>query len=133
MHGINKILIMLGTNDCKAVFADSLKRVPQNMKSLLQMIKTHPVYRKYQPEIYVISPPPVAVDAKPAEKYKGGRKRITWLVKQLQIVAEEEECHFVDTYSSLSPVWDNVSADGIHLNSNGHKIVADIVNMAVWK
>ncbi len=58
LNGINKILIMIGTNDCKAVFSDSLKLVPGNMKSLLEKIKAHSVYHKYHPEIFVISPPP---------------------------------------------------------------------------
>ena len=72
LNGMNKIFIMIGTNDCKTVFSDSLKLVPKNMKSLLEKIKAHPVYQKCHPEIFVISPPSYATDDKLIEKYKGG-------------------------------------------------------------
>lgn len=133
LNGMNKIFIMLGTNDCKAVFSDSLKIVPQKMKTLLEKIKLHPVYQKYHPEIFVISPPPYAGDDKLIEKYKGGSERMTWLYPQLKKVAEKEGCHFVDIYSKLMPVWENVTIDGIHLTAAGQKIIADIVSKGAWK
>ncbi len=132
LNGMNKIFIMLGTNDCKAVFNDSLKLVPKNMKTLLKKIKAHPLYQKYHPEIFVISPPPYATDDKLIEKYKGGSQRIAWLNSQLKKVVELEGCHFVDIYSKLSPVWENVTEDGIHLTATGQKIIADIITNEAW-
>lgn len=132
LKGMDKILIMLGTNDCKAVFEDSLKMVSGNMKALLEKIKAHPVYQKYHPEIFVISPPPYARDDKLIEKYKGGSGRIAWLYPKLKKVAEKEGCHFIDIYSKLLPLWDNVTADGIHLTAPGQKIIADMVSKAAW-
>ena len=38
LHGLDAIVIMLGTNDCKAVFTDSLNLVPENMKTLILKI-----------------------------------------------------------------------------------------------
>jgi len=133
LNGIDKIFIMLGTNDCKVVFKDSLKLVPKNMKTLIEKIKAHPVYQKYHPEIFIISPPPYASDDKLTEKYKGGSERIAWLFPRLKKTAEEEGCYFVDIYSKLLSLRDNVTSDGIHLTAPGQKIVADIVIQSAWK
>lgn len=133
LNGMDKIIIMLGTNDCKAVFEDSLKIIPQNMKILLEKIKAHPVYQKYHPEIFVVSPPPYAGDDKLIEKYTGGSRRIAWLNPQLKKVAEKEGCYFIDIYSKLLSLWDNVTADGIHLTEPGQKIIADMVSSEGWK
>ncbi len=133
LNGMDKFIIMLGTNECKAVFEDSLKIVPQNMKTLLEKIKAHPVYQKYHPEIFVVFPPPYAGDDKLIEKYTGGSRRIAWLNPQLKKVAEKKGCHFIDIYSKLLPLWDNVAADGIYLTAPGQKISADIVSKGAWK
>ena len=128
LNGLDKIFIMLGTNDCKAVFEDNLKKIPKNMTILLEKIKAHPVYQKYHPEIFVISPPPYASDEMLTEKYKGGSGRMAWLNPQLKKVVEKEGCHFIDIYSKLLPLWDNITTDGIHLTEPGQKIIADIVS-----
>ncbi len=133
LKGIDKIFIMLGTNDCKAVFNDSLKMVPENMKVLLEKIKAHPVCKKYRPEIFVISPPPYSNDGKLIEKYKGAADRMEWLSPQLKKVAQEEGCRFIDTYSKLLPVWDHISTDGVHLSAPGQKIIAEIVSQSAWE
>ncbi len=133
LNGMNKILIMLGTNDCKAVYQDSLKFVPQNLKKLIGKIKAHPVFLKYHPEIVVISPPPYGNDDRLADKYKGGARRVAWLLPMFRKVAAEEGCHYVDINSTLLPVWDHVSVDGIHLTASGQKIIADMVIKEAFK
>jgi len=133
LRGMNKIFIMLGTEDCQAIFKDSLKFVPQKMQTLIEKIKANPVYQKYHPEIFIISPPPYASDDKVSAQYKGGSKNLAWLFPRLKKVAEDEGCHFIDLYSKLMPVWDIVSTDGIHLTASGQKIIADMVSQVAWK
>lgn len=133
LNGLDKIFIMLGSNDCKAVFNDSLKLVPLNMKNLIGKIKAHPVYQKYHPEIFVISPPPYASNDKLIEKYKGGSERIAWLFPRFKKIAEEEGCQFIDIYSKLLPVWDTISKDGIHLTAPGQKIISEIIIQSAWE
>lgn len=127
LNGIHKIFIMLGTEDCKTVFKDSIGLVSKNMKSLIAQIKSHPVYKKNHPEIVVITPPPYAEDSKVAEQYRGGSKRMSWFVAQLKKISKEEGCRCVDVYSELLPVWNMVSPDGINMNETGQQIVADMV------
>ena len=131
LEGMDKIIIMLGTNDCKAVFDDSLKIVPENMKKLLDKIKSHPAYKKYQPEIFVVSPPPYASDDKLIAKYKGGADDIAWLFPRFKKVAEEEGYTYIDVYTKLLPIWDEVTLDGIHLKPAGQRIIAGLMIQSV--
>lgn len=132
LYGLDKIIIMLGTNDCKAVFNDSLKLVPKNMKTLLEKIKAHPAYKKYQPKIYVVSPPPYASDDKLIPKYKGGSEDIAWLFPRFKKIAEEEGCTFIDVYHTLLPIWSEVTIDGIHLKVPGQRLVVRSIIQAAW-
>ena len=128
MGDIDDIIIMLGTNDCKAVYKDSIRLVPDNFIKLLKMIRDHSVYRKCKPCIYVVSPPPVGRDEIMIEKYHGGAERIALLQPQFKKITRKNKAAFIDTYSVLLPVWDNYSTDGIHLKPEGQKIIAETVN-----
>lgn len=122
------IVIMLGTNDCKAVFKDSLKLVPKNMRTLISKIKKHPVYQKFKPILYIVSPPPYGPDTILKEKYHGGEKRIEYLNPKFKKIAKKENCIFVDTYSCLKENFENLSSDGVHLTPEGQKLIASIIN-----
>lgn len=124
MGGIDEILIMLGTNDCKAVFDDSLALVPQNLDRLIRQVKAHAVYQRDRPKIYVISPPPYAPDSELIPKYHGGAADIAWLFPRFREVAERNDCIFIDTYTSLQPKWSEWSEDGIHLLPAGQRWIA---------
>lgn len=131
LRGLDNIVIMLGTNDCKAVFADSLKMVPGNLDELLKKIKNHPAYQKFHPDIYVISPPPFGKDEMMEEKYLGGAERIAWLQPEFKMAARENRVIFIDIYSKLLPDWENYSKDGIHLTESGQKIIADAISQSI--
>ena len=124
---LDKIIIMLGTNDCKAVFDDQLKAVPENLKTLIHKIKAHKAYQQFQPKIYIVSPPPYAPDEKLIAKYKGGADDIAWLFPKFQKVAQDEDCKFIDVYNKLLPIWNQVTLDGIHLKSSGQQLIAEII------
>jgi lysophospholipase L1-like esterase len=124
---IDRIIIMLGTNDCKAVFRDSLALVPGNMRKLINEIKLSTRLHKDKPVIYIVSPPPFGPDELIGEKYKGGMERVTKLNAQFQIIAEEESVKFVNTCQILSPVFRQLTTDGVHLNADGQKMIALII------
>ena len=128
MNGITDIIIMLGTNDCKAVFDPQLKQVPKNLEELIRKIKSHSVYAKDQPRIYIVSPPPFARDEFMLEKYHGGADRIAYLVPQFKKVAEKQGCYFIDVYSSLLPKWDHYASDGIHLITEGQYLIGRMID-----
>jgi lysophospholipase L1-like esterase/pimeloyl-ACP methyl ester carboxylesterase len=127
LGGLDRIIILLGTNDCKAVFDDSLELVPKNMELLIRRIKSHPAYQKFQPRIYIVSPPPYAPDEQLIPKYYGGAADVAWLFPRFREVAERSECRFIDVYSHLLPDWAALSADGIHLSPEGQGMLARLI------
>ncbi|MDZ7721796.1 MAG: GDSL-type esterase/lipase family protein [candidate division KSB1 bacterium] len=128
LDGLDAILIMLGTNDCKAVFDERLHKVPEYMETLINCIKQHPLYKVSNPDIYLISPPPQGKDKIMREKYHGGAERIAWLYPRFKKIAEKTHCPFIDVYSRLRPVWDYYAADGIHPQTEAQRLIARIIN-----
>lgn len=128
LNGLDKIVIMLGTNDCKSVFDKEIKDVPKNLKKLIKKIKSHEVYVKNKPTIYVVSPPPSWSDDKMKEKYHGSAKDVDWLFPRFKEIAKKEGCTFIDTYSTLQPQWNNLTEDGIHLTSEGQVLLSKLIS-----
>jgi lysophospholipase L1-like esterase len=127
LGNIDRIIIMLGTNDCKAVFSDSLQFVAGNMKNMIAEIKKIAREHKNKPVIYIVSPPPFGPDEMLEEKYKGGLARVADLNLQLEKLATEESVVFINTFGILAPVFKQLTADGVHLNAEGQKMIALII------
>ena len=131
MHGLDAIVIMLGTNDCKAVFTDSLKMVPKNMETLLTKIKEHPAYQKFKPAIFVVSPPPFGPEEMLIAKYRDGGQRLATLIPKFKKIAEKEGCTFIDNYNDIKGIFKYVTIDGIHLKPEGQKLMATIIDKKI--
>ncbi|MBN1107898.1 MAG: hypothetical protein JXR66_09950 [Bacteroidales bacterium] len=125
---IDRIIFMIGTNDCKAVFRDSLHVVPGNMRKLIAGVKKITEMHNNRPVIYIVSPPPFGPDEMVGEKYAGGMARVSQLNKQLEIIAKEESVIFINTCHILEPVFRQLTSDGVHLNAEGQKMIALIIN-----
>ena len=124
---IDNIIIMLGTNDCKAVFKDSLSYVPENMRKLIAEIRNNAKNHKDKPVIFIVSPPPFGPDDMLGEKYTGGLDRVTRLNEELRRIAAEENIQFINAFGILLPVFRNLTIDGVHLNADGQKMIALII------
>lgn len=124
---IDEIILMLGTNDCKAVFKDSLSYVPDNMRKLIRAIKDLSGRHAEKPAIYIVSPPPFGPDEMLGEKYIGGLERVSRLNEQLEMIAKEERVIFIDSFHILLPVFKNITIDGVHLNADGQMMIARII------
>ncbi|MFB6320027.1 GDSL-type esterase/lipase family protein [Saccharicrinis sp. FJH54] len=125
------IVIMLGTNDCKAVFTENIKNVPDSMRTLIAKIKAHPVYRSSHPKLFIVSPPPMNPHPELHDKYLKGNDRIKYLNKEFKKVAKEEGCVYINTYPHLEGVFDYVTIDGIHLKPEGQMVIAKIISEAL--
>ncbi len=119
------VVIMLGTNDCKAEFAGELKKVPANLDELIGKLKT-----KTGPgtQIFIVSPLPYGDDAALAEKYAGGAVRIRYLLGEFRRVAEKNKCFYIDTHGRIQGIYPSYTQDGIHLNTAGQAVLATLIN-----
>ena len=125
---IDIIIIMLGTNDCKTVFKDSLSFVPGNMRKLITGIKDKATLYKDNPSIFIVSPPPFGPDDMTGEKYTGGLERVTWLNKELIEISSEAKVNYINSFRILLPVFRDLTTDGVHLNPVGQSIIAFIID-----
>lgn len=126
LGSIDRILILLGSNDCKAMFDSLQTLVPDHFDRLLTSIELH--YVNSCPPILYIAPSPMAADSLLEAKYYGGSQRLSCLVPKLQNVAERHNASFVHLHDSLLPHYPQLHVDGIHLNDAGYIRSAQVIN-----
>lgn len=124
---LDQIVLLLGTNDCKAVFKDRMGEVPGNYQELINKISDY-YGNNVRPDIVVVAPPPYGPDELLSEKYKGAGKRIKILNAQLKTVAKKNELLFIDIYSPLVDVFPYLTKDGVHLSAAGQRIIAEMIS-----
>ncbi|GGF26562.1 SGNH/GDSL hydrolase family protein [Hymenobacter cavernae] len=115
------VVVELGTNDGKAVFADQQQEVPDNLEKLVKQIKTCPYPTISNARIIIISPPPYGAKAEATAKYAGGGKRVEAMSKAFQKVAKRNNCLFVNGYKTPGLNVETMTADGLHLDAAGSK------------
>jgi polygalacturonase/lysophospholipase L1-like esterase len=127
------IVIELGTNDAKAVFANRQKEVPANLEKLIQKIKgsSYPAINKAR--IIIISPPPYGVKAEATEKYAGGSKRVEKMSKTFQKVAKRNHCLFVNGFKTPGLDINTMTEDGLHLDATASKKLIEPVVKLITK
>jgi polygalacturonase/lysophospholipase L1-like esterase len=124
------IVIELGTNDAKAVFADRQKEVPANLDRLIKKIKSsyYPTINKAK--IIIIAPPPYGLKAEATEKYAGGGKRVEKMSKAFKKVAKKNNCLFVNGYKTPGLDINTMTTDGLHLDATAsNKLIEPVVKI----
>ncbi|MFY9153372.1 MAG: GDSL-type esterase/lipase family protein [Prolixibacteraceae bacterium] len=119
------ILINLGTNDTKRIFDARQKEVPENMITLIRMIRKYMEdHQKLIPEICLISPSPMDEHKVNLEKYGGGDLRIQKNNEKFRELAAANRVSFLNTYSVLKPGFSEYTTDGVHLNEKAQFMLA---------
>lgn len=121
---IDDVVILLGTNDCKAVFKERGDEVLKNLENLIKSIQNNTEINADPVGIFVGSPPPIADDSIMLDKYKGGDVRLKRLLPEFMAIALRAESYYIDIYNELRPNYDEFHTDGIHLNKKGSKMVS---------
>lgn len=122
------IVIELGTNDGKAVFADRQREVPVNFDKLIKKIRACNYESINKAKIIIISPPPYGSKAEATEKYKGGGKRVERMSKAFKKIARKNHCIFVNGYKTPGLNIETMTVDGLHLDAIGsRKLVEPVV------
>lgn len=122
------VLLELGTNDAKAVFAERQNEVPVNLGRLIQKIKncSYPSINKAR--IIIIAPPPYGAKALATEKYANGDQRVKSMNDSFKKIARQNNCFFVSGYRTPGLNINTMTADGLHLDAAGsRKLIEPVV------
>lgn len=116
------IIVCLGTNDTKKVFADNQNEVATNFDKLLNKIKSHSI-AKSKTKFLFVTPPPIRT-TNILDKYSGSNERLQTLLPQLKTVAAQYNFKVIDIYNPLLGILDYYAQDGIHMAGSGQEIIA---------
>ncbi|RCW32550.1 GDSL-type esterase/lipase family protein [Marinilabilia salmonicolor] len=120
------VIICLGTNDTKKVFAGRQNEVVVNFEKLFWRIKKHSMVKQSNPRLIFVTPPPMRT-TNILDKYKGGNERLNKLIPQFKSVAGRKGFQVIDVYHPLLGVLDYYAMDGIHMAAEGQQIVASYI------
>jgi lysophospholipase L1-like esterase len=128
-HGeLDYILICVGTNDTKQVFAGQQAAIPENMSKLISLIKEYFLSRSIKlPGICIITPPPMDENKIDKGKYGGGDERIQKNNGEFKKIAKKNHVDFLDTYKSLKEGFALKTTDGVHLNGAAQAQMTEII------
>ena len=126
---VDYVLILLGTNDAKDVYADQQDQVLANFRKLILNLRGTHWPGGGTPEIVLISPPPYgAAGEDDAEgKYAGGKKRVIAMFDALRKLGDELNCLVIDIQTPLAGQMEALSPDGIHFSVEGYHQIADLI------
>ena len=117
------VVLELGTNDAKAVFAARQQEVPANLETLIHKIKTCPYPAIRQARIIIISPPPYGTKAEALPKYQDGDARVRAMSTAFRKVARRTHSLFVNGYQTPSLDINTMTADGLHLDATASRLL----------
>lgn len=119
------VLIMLGTNDSKAVNwnAESYRN---DMISLIESYKS----LESQPVVYVLTVPALVLTQVNKDTDIDGYVAINQVVPMIREIAAETHSPLIDIYSATKDRTDLI-LDGVHPNAEGLGIIADTVYKAI--
>lgn len=122
---LDLIIIMLGTNDLKARFAQPASEVAMGIGCLVYDIKElAPGPNGSVPEIMIVSPPPMMDDIKEWESiFSGAQQKSRELALQFEIIADSLEVHFFDA----GLVCECDPSDGFHINDKAHALLGKAI------
>jgi lysophospholipase L1-like esterase len=123
-EGLDDVVLLLGTNDCKACFDIRQAEVEGHLRAAIEKIRKHNNGGKWSPRVMVVSPPPYGKDEVMQPKYHGGAARARHVAHLYHHVAMDVHTKFVDAHALLEPIWDDVSPDGVHMDAEAQKIIA---------
>ena len=124
---IDEIVILLGTNDIKSCFEDKQHRIQLNLIKLIAKIRYFNNAKHAPPHITIVTPPPCGLDSLILQNSPNEDQRVRLLVTQFRNVALQHHCAYVDIYHLIKPIFDSVTEDHVHLNEEGHGIVAEAI------
>lgn len=121
---LDGLVLMLGTNDCKARFGLSAHDISMGIARLLRLVRQAECGPDgSMPKVLVVAPPPIVSAPPSSDSFAGGIARSQGLFAAYTIVAREAGVDVLDAGAVIcsSPV------DGIHFDADQHPKLAQAV------
>ena len=122
---IDKVIVLLGTNELKNQMNMTAEQVGESMEKLLTIITTRSSqYRKTTPEILLLAPPIINEETeycRAGDKYLGATEKSKKLIGVYEQLATKLGIGFV----ALNSIETGV--DGVHIDAAQHAKVAELV------
>ncbi|MBN2322253.1 MAG: SGNH/GDSL hydrolase family protein [Spirochaetes bacterium] len=125
---VDLLILMLGTNDLKAMFSVTPYDIAESMGRLVEIALGSKCGRDDNPpQIAVMCPPPLGKLSEYAETFSGGVEKSKKLAPYYEKVAKKYGCRFFDAGSVIQ----SSTLDGLHYDPEDHgklgKAVAGLV------
>lgn len=116
------IVLMLGTNDLKASFAQSADDISRNVAKLVQKIQQCAWQKKHKAAAVLLVAPPVILEVGYfGQLFAGGAQKSKEFAGYYALRAKELGCEFFDAACVAS----SSSTDGIHWEAGQHRNMAE--------
>lgn len=120
---LDLIIILLGTNDLKPVFANNAVIVGHGIKRLVEIVRHHawPMAMESEPDILIVSPPPLCETDDPllGPMFAGRLGEAQNLASVYHDLADELGCGFFDA----GAVAKTTPIDGVHMDAENTRAV----------
>ena len=111
---VGAVVVALGTNDAKAVFAERQREVVAKVDTLLGVLLA-----EVDDRVVLVAPPPYGPDGDLLPKYHGGAARVARLAVALDSVALARGLPLADVHEAFASDFADLTRDGVHLTSAG--------------
>lgn len=114
---LDGVVIMLGTNDTKEMFASSAEEITENLRRMIASVREHPGLIGTTVKILVVAPVPLVIQDPPVYNMTRSSGEISRrLGACYREMAEKEHVYFADAGE-----WGiELNSDGCHLSRTGH-------------
>jgi lysophospholipase L1-like esterase len=128
MGEIDDVLISLGTNDCKAEYAERREEAYENIAKLLTRTRAFFEERGQDvPNIVLITPPAAGSDEVVNEEFQGVAPCVKDLAAFILDLGKREGLCVVDLQRKPGKAILEHSRDGIHFNAEGYAMIAKAI------
>ncbi|HVY65708.1 MAG TPA: SGNH/GDSL hydrolase family protein [Gammaproteobacteria bacterium] len=116
------VVLLLGTNDLQSMHAFNAWHCAQGVATLVRAIRAAPIEPGMPvPPVLIVAPPPVRTPKGAiAPKFEGAATKGKDLAAELEKVAAELGCPFVDAGRIVT----TSTVDGVHLDADQHLVLA---------
>lgn len=125
---IDLVILMLGTNDLKVLFAATAFDIAKGNRMLAQKVASSQSGPGFTaPRLLLVAPAPITEIGIAAEQLAGGAEKSHALAGKLALLAQELGADFLDAGTIVSAS----EVDGVHLSASDHMRLGDRIALHV--